>query len=129
MLFWAEGDKRREAVRFANSDPEVIRFFVAFLRRYFDVPDEKIRVSCNLFADHLERQHEVEQFWLDTLELPRSCLNKSMVNIYSKHTKKKRTNMLPYGTCKVCVHSVAIAQHIYGAIQEYGGFERPEWVD
>jgi len=26
------------------------------------------------------------------------------------------------------VYGVRIAQHLYGAIQEYGGFERPEWL-
>jgi hypothetical protein len=50
------------------------------------------------------------------------------VNVYSKHSQKKRRNKLPYGTVRVCVHSTAIVQSIYGAIQEYGGFERPEWL-
>jgi hypothetical protein len=36
---------------------------------------------------------------------------------------------LPYGTCALIVHSTRIAQTIYGSIQEYGGFERPEWLD
>lgn len=26
------------------------------------------------------------------------------------------------------IHSTAIVQSIYGSIQEYGGFERPEWL-
>jgi len=43
-----------------NSDPEVLRFFVEFLRQYFDVPDDQFAVTCNLFADHLARQREVE---------------------------------------------------------------------
>jgi hypothetical protein len=38
-------------------------------------------------------------------------------------------NRLPYGTCRLSVHSTAIVQHIYGAIQEYAGFDRPEWLD
>jgi hypothetical protein len=29
----------------------------------------------------------------------------------------------------VCVNSTRIVQTIYGSIQEYGGFERPEWLD
>jgi transcriptional regulator with XRE-family HTH domain len=64
MLFWAEGSKSRNAAQLANSDPEVIRFFVSFLRLSFNVPDEQFRVACNLFSDHLERQREIEQFWL-----------------------------------------------------------------
>ncbi len=56
------------------------------------------------------------------------CLTKSTVNVYSKYSQKKRTNKLPYGTCRLSVHSTAIVQHIYGAIQEYAGFDRPEWL-
>ena len=104
------------------------RYFVNFLRSYYDAQDRDFRVTCNLFADHLERQREVEQFWLDTLRLPRSCLCKSTVNVYSKHSQKKRRNKLPHGTIRIGVHSTAIVQSIYGAIQEYGGFDRPEWL-
>ena len=128
MLYWAEGSKSRNAAQFVNSDPKMVQLFVGFLRRYWEVPDEAIRIDCNLFADHRERQREIEQFWLDTLGLPAACLRKSTVNVYSKHSQKKRQNRLPYGTVRVCVHSTRVVQSIYGAIQEYGGFERPEWL-
>lgn len=122
MLYWAEGDKRsRNAARISNSDPEVLRLFMRFLRECLDVPDERIRATCNLFADHLQRQKEIEQFWLDELGLPRDRLCKSVVNVYSKYSQKKRRGKLPYGTTRVNVHSVRTAQQIYGAIQEYGG--------
>ena len=129
MLYWAEGSKARNVAQMSNSDPEVLRFFVDFLRRYFGVPDDRFAVTCNLFADHLARRHQVEQFWLETLSLPSSSLRKSIVNVYSKYSQKKRRNMLPYGTCRVAVSRTQVVQHIYGAIQEYGGFERPEWLD
>ncbi len=129
MLYWAEGRKARNVAQLTNADPEVVRLFVEFLRREFDVPDEHIAVTCNLFADHLSRQHAVEQFWLDTLDLPLSSLRKSIVNVYSKYSQKKRRNRLPYGTCRVTVARTWIVQHIFGAIQEYGGFDRPEWLD
>jgi hypothetical protein len=57
-----------------------------------------------------------------------TCLRKSTVNVYSKYSLKRRTNRLPYGTVRVVVHSTELVQQIYGAIQEYGGFERPEWL-
>ena len=47
---------------------------------------------------------------------------------YSKYSQKKRRNKLPYGTCRLCVYSTEITQRLYGAIQEYGGFEREEWL-
>jgi len=51
------------------------------------------------------------------------------VNVYSKYSQKKRRNVLPYGTSGVSVCRTRIVQTIYGAIQEYGGFDRPEWLD
>jgi hypothetical protein len=129
MLFWAEGSRHRNHVQFTNSDPMMIGFFVRFLRSYFHLPNETVRVACNLFADHEEKQRQIEDFWLATVELPRSCLTKTMVNKYSRSSKRTRVNRLPYGTCRVTVHKTEIVQHIWSAIQEYGGFERPEWLD
>ena len=129
MLYWAEGRKCRGAVELSNSDPEVIRLFARFLRQCFGVPDCRMRVSCHLFADHAVRQREIEQFWLDVAGLPHASLRKSMVNHYSRSSQRKRLNRLPYGTCKLIVHSTEIAQTIYGSIQELGGFNRPEWLD
>jgi hypothetical protein len=54
---------------------------------------------------------------------------KSVVNHYSRWTKKKRTNTLPYGTCRIVVNDTRITQAIYGGIQELAGIERSEWLD
>jgi hypothetical protein len=129
MLYWAEGSKRRNQLRFANSDPVMARLFVEFLRSYFELPDEKIRISCHLYADHLTRQREIEQFWLRTLGLSESSLRKSIVNVYSRHTKRKRLNRLPYGTVHIAVSKTSVTQSIFGAIQEYAGFRRDDWLD
>lgn len=129
MLFWAEGSRNRNTLRFTNSDPEMVRLFVTFLRDCFGVPNEQIRITCNLFADHAERQREIEQYWLNATRLPPSSLCKSTVNVYSSHSKKKRQNKLPYGTCRVCGCRTRLVQSLYGSIQEYGGFERPAWLE
>ena len=129
MLYWAEGDKCRNGVRISNSDPELLVLFADFLREHFGVTAARFSVYCNLFPDHVARQREVEQYWLDRLGLPSTALRKSVINNYSKYSQKKRTNKLPHGTCKLVVHSTRIVQTIYGSIQEYGGFERPVWLD
>jgi hypothetical protein len=90
MLFWAEGSKNRNTVHFTNSDPEMISFFVRFLKTSFGVADQEIRITCNLFADHAARQAQIEQFWLSIAELPATSLCKSSINTYSKYSKKKR---------------------------------------
>ena len=129
MLYWAEGAKARHQLRFANSDPAQITFFVGFLREHFGVRDFEFRIKCHLFADHLGRQQEVEQFWLDLLGLPRSALQKSCVNCYSRASKSEASEQAAFGTCNVIVNNTRILQAIYGSIQELAGFDRPEWLD
>jgi transcriptional regulator with XRE-family HTH domain len=129
MLYWAEGARARNSVRFTNSDPEMVRFFVRFLRERFKIDTASISLTCNLFADHVEQQREIEEFWLAVADLPESCLRKSSVNVYSKYSQKKRRNKLPYGTCRISVCRTWLAQTIYGGIQEIGGFTRESWVE
>ena len=129
MLYWAEGEKSRCAVALANSDLEMIRFFARFLRTYFLVPDDRIRLRCHLFPDHVEHQREVEDRWLEAAELSRGSLQKTIVNAWSRSSSRRRVKKLPYGTAKLTVYSTEIVQTIYGSLQEYGGFDRPEWAD
>jgi hypothetical protein len=129
MLYWAKGAKQRNQLHFSNSDPDMARLFVRFLLTYFDLQPADIRITCQLFADHLERQREIEQFWLTTLGLPGASLRTSVVNVYSRYSQRKRMNRLPYGTCRVVVSRTAVTQSIYGAIQEYAGITREAWLD
>ncbi|MEA2125996.1 MAG: hypothetical protein QOI80_2778 [Solirubrobacteraceae bacterium] len=71
---------------------------------------------------------EIEDWWLASLGLSRSCLRKSIVNRASSASKGVRKPLL-YGTAHIRVHSTFLVQSIYGAIQEIGGFERREWLD
>lgn len=41
----------------------------------------------------------------------------------------RRKNKLPYGVCTVQVCSTELVQHVFGAIQEYSGFDNPAWLD
>jgi hypothetical protein len=128
MLYWAEGGKHRNCLKFTNSDLEMVRFFVKFIRG-FDIEDEAMRLTCNLFADHADRQREIEHFWLGVAGLPETCLCKSSVNVYSKYSQKKRQNKLLYGTCRISVCRTWLVQTIFGGIQEIGGFTRESWLE
>ena len=79
-------------------------------------------------ADHVARQREIERYWLDVLGLSEASLLKSVVNAYSRQSKRKRVNMLPYGTARISLNRTSVLQSIYGAIQEYAGIARPEWL-
>ena len=128
MLYWAEGAKDRNTAKLVNSDPDLVALFVRFLRVCFEVPPERIRLSLNCHLNNGLALAGIEAWWLDRLDLPGESLRKSTVNKPSSASRWRR-NVLLYGTASVSVHSTAIVQAIYGAIQEYAGIDRPEWVD
>jgi transcriptional regulator with XRE-family HTH domain len=128
MLYWAEGSKNRNVVRLTNSDPDLLALFVRFLRECYSVRSERMTLSVNCRLNNGLELAEIERWWLERLGLPAVSLRKATVNAPSRASRWYR-NVLIYGTARVTVCSTAIVQSIYGAIQEYAGIERPEWVD
>jgi hypothetical protein len=129
MLYWAEGSKERNAVIFANSDLNMVGFFRRFLTSCFDLAPERLAVRLNVYTGNGLGIRQIENFWLNALELPRLCLRKHTLNHFPTSSSGRKRNKLPYGVCTLSVHDTHIAQHIYGAIQEYAGFEEPRWLD
>lgn len=129
MLHWAEGSKRRNSVMFTNSDDAVVALFLRFLRWCYGVSDDRITLSVNCFLGNGLTIEEIQNWWLRRLGLPRSCLRTPAINRVSSASKQLKGNVLPYGTARLAVHSTFIVQSIYGAIQEYAGIDRPEWLD
>ena len=130
MLYWAEGAKDRNAVKFCNSDPQMVRLFTVFVRESLGVAADRLRVRLNLYTNNGLSVRQVEDFWLRLLQLPRSSLRKHQLNHYPTSTSGAKRNRLPHGVCSLTVAaSTREVQHIYGAIQEYAGFEEPRWLD
>jgi transcriptional regulator with XRE-family HTH domain len=47
-LYAGEGAKTDGSVKFANTDPAMVRFFCAWLRRYFAIDERRLRVRVYL---------------------------------------------------------------------------------
>jgi predicted transcriptional regulator len=129
MLYWAEGAKRRNSVILSNADAGLVEVFIRFLRACYGVTDERVTLSVNCFLGNGLTIDEIHDWWLRQLELPALCLRAPSVNRLSSASKRLKGHVLPYGTARVAVHSTFIVQSIYGAIQEYAGIDRPEWLD
>jgi Homeodomain-like domain len=129
MLYWAEGAKSRNSVKLANSDPHMLTFFATFLRRCFDLQPSNFTVRLNVYLNNGMSLHQIEEFWLAQLDLPRDCLRKHALNSMPTSSSGRKRHKLPYGVCTLAVYSTEIVQHIFGAIQEYAGFDEPRWLD
>ena len=128
MLYWAEGAKNRNNVILCNSDADLLETFLRFLRDHYEVTDERVAFTVNCFLGNGKTLGAIEDWWLKRLGLPATCLRRATVNRPSSASQRKRRTLV-HGTGRLVVHSTFIVQRIYGAIQEYAGIDRPEWLD
>jgi len=129
MLYWAEGGKRRNAIQFTNSDPRMVAFFRTFLVTALGIASEDIHLSINVYTNNGMSIDQIEKYWLDLLELPKSSARGHVLNHTPTSSSGRATNKLPYGVARLSVHQTDKIQHVYGAIQEYAEFDEPAWLD
>jgi transcriptional regulator with XRE-family HTH domain len=129
MLYWAEGAKSRNTAALVNSDAAMLRLFIRFLRECYGIGVDQMALTVNCYVTNGCSASEIVTWWLRTLRLPAGCARAPIVNRVSRASRLRRGHILPYGTARIAVHSTFLVQSIFGAIQEYGGFERPAWLD
>lgn len=129
MLYWAEGSKRRNQAALVNSDPEVLKLYLRFLERCYSIPAEKVALTVNCYVTNGLSAQQIVRWWLCELGLPEACARTPLVNRPSSASRSRRGHVLPYGTVRLTVYSTFLVQSIFGAIQEYGGFERHAWLN
>ncbi len=72
-------------------------------------------------------EQDIESYWLENFQLPATCLRKTSMNMQPIGSQQKGRKLL-YGTCEIAIDLTSVAQHVLGAIQEYAGIEKPEWL-
>ncbi|MFF8680319.1 terminase gpP N-terminus-related DNA-binding protein [Streptomyces sp. CA-100214] len=90
-LYWAEGGKdkpydRRENVTFVNSDPDMIKVFLAWLR-LLEVERERLRFTVMIHEN--ADVAGAEQFWAELVRADRSAFNKTTLKRHNPKTVRK----------------------------------------
>jgi transposase-like protein len=127
MLYWGEGAKNRNVLNLGNSDTDLIQFYVRFLRQSLQINEIDIVLRIYCYLGNGIAQQDIEDFWLTKLELSQECLRKTVVNPQPKSSQQKGRKLL-YGVGTVSVFNTRLVQHVFGAIQEYTGIDKPEWL-
>jgi hypothetical protein len=125
MLYWGEGAKHRQKLKFTNTDPNMLILFARFLREELNVPDSKFVLHILTHSNDENEWEQIRRYWLDILALPNTC--KVMFTLKVGTTSRKAR--YPYGICAINVYSSEIVQRVFGAIQEYIGFDNAKWVE
>jgi transcriptional regulator with XRE-family HTH domain len=110
-LYAGEGAKTQDALAFANSDPLLIRIFVTWLRRFFDVEESKFRVRLYLH-EGLDLDAAIA-FWSDLTHIPPAQFYKPY-RAPADSTIRRTKHLM--GCPKVSYLSTSMARSVMGLV-------------
>ncbi len=106
LLYLCEGAKYPSTRRleFINSDPQVIYFFINYLRKYFHIYEDKLRISIVYRCD--QNLQKLINFWSNLTKVPKTQFLNSRPDI---RTKGKKTLRKDYkGVCKIIYYDTSL---------------------
>lgn len=107
MLYWGEGRKGNAVTSLGNSDPLILRFFVAVLGRNYGIDARQIKGELHLRAD--QDASAMKRYWAKELGLP---LENFMSVSFDKRTIGSPTYPDYKGVCILRCGSVAIQRKL-----------------
>jgi len=98
-LYWGEGyknfNKGSHYISFVNSDPDMVKIFLLFVRKILKVSEDKLKPSIHIYPS-ISKDSAIS-FWAEITNIPKYKFH--TYNQISRASKgKKPKNLLPYGT-------------------------------
>ena len=125
MLYWAEGSKQKEtnvsvAVKFSNSDPKMLSFFIMWLKKYLKVLDDEIVFEMFIHENHKEKKGDFINYWSKMLNYPVSKFDRIYYKKHNLKTKRKNTEDKYHGQLAIIVkRSTNLNRKIIGWIEGF----------
>ena len=124
MLYWGEGAKTGGSLKLANSNPELIKAFLLFLRNICGVDEERIKLLIHMYPD--QNWEFLKKFWGSVTGIPPENLYKPQVLKGKKGTYKNKS---VYGTATIHYSDKKLLKLVIDWIDEYKDrFLNPEII-
>jgi len=131
-LYWSEGYKRpiirngREAtyhsVSLTNSDPDLIKIYLRFLKEICKVPENKINADIRIF-EH-QNVDNLLKYWEKITGIKKEKFGKIYYGVSKSSLGKRPFNRLPYGTIQIRVNETKLFHQIMGWIEGIKKFNK-----
>lgn len=105
-LYIGEGGKRDDHLAFSNSDPQVIKTWMALLRRNFEIDESKF--ACQLMLSAGMPDQELKEFWSGMTGVPLKRFHKSSIKKKAGNIRRQEYK----GVCLVRYYSADIRRYL-----------------
>jgi predicted DNA-binding protein YlxM (UPF0122 family) len=114
MLYWAEGYKGGMGIDFANSDPDMIRLFLKFLRQICGIGESRLRVYLYAYED--QNIDALKDFWSKITQIPLVQFSKPYIR---KHNLCFNGRKMPYGLIHIRYYDKRLGQLVLSWVESY----------
>ena len=119
MLYWAEWSKANAKTKewnvdFANSNPDMVRTFLQFLREICGVDEGKLRIYLYCYAD--QNVEEIKNYWSKITNIPLSQFTKPYIR---EDFQKKNGREMKCGMVHVRYSDKRLLLQIENWIKDY----------
>jgi hypothetical protein len=118
-LYWGEGYKSaNEECALTNSDPDIIRSFILWLKRVYKVPPSDLILRVSINSTHSSRVSAVEKYWSELTHIPLSQFSRASL-IHTRTKKRFADHESHMGTLRVKVRRATnLRRRIIGSLKE-----------
>jgi len=85
-LYWGEGSKKSRIVQLCNSDPNLVRFMIKWLKVCFNIPKKELSATVGINQTHKYRVNKVMAYWSEKTGIPLTQFRKTS---FKKSLSKK----------------------------------------
>ena len=115
MLYWAEGSKKNNNhVAFSNSDPDMVKLFLNFLREICGIQESRLHLLLHIYTD--QNENELKSFWSGVTKIPLNQFHKTYIHQGKAGNYKKKSQ---YGTISLRYGDKKLFDQIIQWIERY----------
>jgi len=119
-LYWAEGSKQKKGqpsprLDFTNSDGDMIKFFIVWLREYLNISSEDFKFGIYIHENNKYRIDEVIRYWSKVTSFPKKKFDYVYYKKHNVKTNRKNVGEDYFGVLRVSIRkSIDLNRKIAG---------------
>jgi hypothetical protein len=113
LLYWAEGNKGKDAIRIANLDHRMLKVFLNFLREVCKAEDNRLFLYVRVYKEF--PLDDARKYWSNFLNIP---LQKISVYPHTDTRSEKNNQWSQYGIATLEFHNTKLKQWLDASIEK-----------
>jgi transcriptional regulator with XRE-family HTH domain len=116
MLYLGEGDKTGNRVQIANTDPDVLQYFLSAVERLYQIGRSELTLRLHLVEAARLLENQMIQWWAEQLKCSHRQFQKTQ---YDQRSRSSQITDDYHGVCTVTYNDTYLYERLVGVYSAY----------